>query len=454
MKITDVLALFSGDENDQIYKGLAEKHHLSKKKKPVDISKLGTREEPISASLLPTLLGCEKRAFHNISNPKDLSKVEAIMKGNLSDDILFFLLQGVKEEVAKKFVGVAYPELATKKDTIITKSLKLVEYVKNRVFGEVMPEYMQLDLIGKIGKFYYSGHPDLVTRKDGILYVHDFKYSGRHTIALFVAYYVQLFMYAKLITLISGIECRVGGIISTNKILKSDKFSVNDFAASGVSSIGIEDIERRIESLLHISDNKPAIISMSDSCQFCRLCFENVKTKHESSAAISTSIKDLSPALTSVEPPKVIVAPTKQEAVIISNKDMRPTVAKLEPPKTILADRMVDEYDRATKPDKEPVKQEDSTGLLSLDLSALTKVYDKAIKREVKAQPVKQPQKPTNEKLAQEIYDNTVGRNNGLKPAVDTSKIECIPNTQIPLTETQKKVSTPDNPLKLTKVSW
>lgn len=341
MKAEDILQMMTGEEGEKLYEGIAKSHSESKKKPPVDRQTLGTKDNPLSASLVPTILGCQKRALFRIKDTTDISKKEPILKGNLSDDYIYFSLIGVTEPVLEKFVAVAYKELTEKKRaTVITKTKRLVHYLKSGVLGEVKTVLMQQKLCYKIGNLWYSGHVDLATLLPGDKYKYlpvlrpfDFKYSGRDVATLSMTYYPQLYVYHILLQhwlkdisnrqkLMPGVYMerdlniclQMGGIINTNKIAYRNATLSNLVAKTSSPDIEFNLIEKQLEDLKAVDAGRPVSVSISNDCNFCGLCFKNVEQTHENAFKAHLAVEDMENVEEKEEPVKdeTIVKHTKK----------------------------------------------------------------------------------------------------------------------------------------------
>lgn len=298
--VDKILKLMKGDEPQEFYEGIA-KEHTKPREKLKDVSTLGTRENPVSISSLPKLMGCQKRAVYSLTQ-ENISEDEKIIKGNYADDCIFFSLKGVPDAPLKKFLGVAYHQLTPKKqETIWVKCQKLSALIKNNVFGAPQLQYMQTPLLFEYHGIWFRGHVDLVTLHRGALFIFDIKFSGKKALENVTYYFLQLFGYKVGVEqlLLSSSELHegttprveIGGVINPNKgILKKDENTKENLVAVINSSLTLTDVCERVREIQTADEHRA---TMSYDCTWCNLCFSDPKETHFSELTQTSQVKDV-----------------------------------------------------------------------------------------------------------------------------------------------------------------
>lgn len=308
MNVSDILKACTGDEGENLYNAMAKSHAESRNKPPADLTTIGTKDNPISISSIPTLLGCEKRAFFRLGTPTDLSNSKPVQKGNLSDDCIYFTLLGIDEAVQKKFFAASYNYILSEseRNTIIKKSVVVAKLLKSGALGEIRLDLCQKTIYGRvseIGEFnnilYFRGHPDIVTQRGKLLDLYDAKYSSKGATQLGIAYYLQLFYYAVALKQDTGLLVGKTGILSAQRaeigagkkpteahmIAYVDR--VKDFSEILYNKIiKLRDAATRFNHLFSSSVDKTEAynvfdITVGDDCLLCKKCFPKIETKHE-----------------------------------------------------------------------------------------------------------------------------------------------------------------------------
>lgn len=244
--------------------------------KPVDI---GRGKFAVSASQVPALLGCEKRAKFKLTENKIREDSKALQQGCYSDDVILFTLHGIDESVYKDYLQKKYDLLTpTVAENVKKKSLKLAEIIKSGVLGKVRLDLMQKKLVEACLDVVFSGHIDLVTQRGDSFYIWDFKYTSRAAEIAALTYAGQGVIYKYLLSNYLKTEnVFFGGIIRTSSI-EIDKLVTAKLIADCKTDIDIKEIIAKVHRLRDGNET----LSRSEVCAWCDYCESSGNSWHES----------------------------------------------------------------------------------------------------------------------------------------------------------------------------
>lgn len=181
-------------------------HSLEKKatKIPFSIEQIGTKEYPVSISMLPSLLQCEKRGYSKLLQPYDqeISKIERVANGSAIDAYSQCVYIGLSNhEEIMGILGELYPAADLNHVADLGKN-----YV-SRNLNEGVDE-MGVSVGGEIDNVYFRGTLDQIRNGQ----VFDMKASQFGGNELLYNYFAQLAGYS-----FFG-DYKIGGILRASSL--------------------------------------------------------------------------------------------------------------------------------------------------------------------------------------------------------------------------------------------